>query len=269
MKNDGKGDKKSKEKAADKNSPFAVLKEMKAKLEKSEEAAKEAKKNPAGKAVAPQTSVPKRGYEPPRKATPAQYEAQHEDEALSFHRMMSGVTPLDRGAARIPKSQHALAPTMTAELAARRQANAQTAAEIEAEEVHAHLRALVEGGTRFEVEDDGRNVEGRRVDLPVEALRRLRRGIVPIDARLDLHGMHAGEARESLERFLREKRARGDKCVLVVHGKGDHSPRGHAVLRGEIAAWLSQGNASEHVAAFATAMAEDGGEGAVYVLLRK
>jgi DNA-nicking Smr family endonuclease len=41
------------------------------------------------------------------------------------------------------------------------------------------------------------------------------------------------------------------------------------VLRGEIAAWLSQGRAREHVAAFATARKDDGGEGAVYVALRR
>jgi DNA-nicking Smr family endonuclease len=41
------------------------------------------------------------------------------------------------------------------------------------------------------------------------------------------------------------------------------------VLRGEISAWLSQGAASEHVAAFATARAADGGEGALYLLLRR
>jgi len=54
-----------------------------------------------------------------------------------------------------------------------------------------------------------------------------------------------------------------------VHGKGDHSPRGHGVLRLEIAGWLAEGAASEHVAAFATATNDDGGEGAVYVLLRR
>ena len=112
-------DKKSKEKPADKHSPFAVLKEMKAKLEKSEEAAKEAKKAPAGKtnpnwtppANAP--SAKRSGYDPqpPRRpSTASQNEraAQHEDDALSFHRLMSGVTPLDRKSARIPKSQHHL-----------------------------------------------------------------------------------------------------------------------------------------------------------------
>jgi DNA-nicking Smr family endonuclease len=66
-----------------------------------------------------------------------------------------------------------------------------------------------------------------------------------------------------------ELRARGERCVLVIHGKGDHSPRGAGVLRGEIAAWLSQGASSEQVAAFATAQRDDGGEGAVYVLLRR
>jgi DNA-nicking Smr family endonuclease len=55
--------------------------------------------------------------------------------------------------------------------------------------------------------------------------------------------------------------------VLVVHGRGEHSPRGHGILRGEMAAWLSQGSASVHVAAFATAEPQDGGEGAIYVLL--
>jgi DNA-nicking Smr family endonuclease len=246
-----KGEKKRRDAA----SPFAALKGMKAKLE--EEAA--AKKAPAKRASAGKAASS------PRPTTAAQ----HEDEALSFHRMMSGVTPLDRKAARIPKSAHELPTTPALERAARNREDAKSAAEREAEEVHAHLRALVEGNTRFEVEDDGRHVEGRRVDLPADMLRRLRRGTVPIDARLDLHGLHAGEAREALEKFLREKRVQGEKCVLVVHGKGEHSPRGQGVLRGEIAAWLSQSSASEHVAAFATAVGEDGGGGAVYVLLRR
>ncbi len=56
--------------------------------------------------------------------------------------------------------------------------------------------------------------------------------------------------------------------MLVIHGRGDHSPAGVGVLRGEIAAWLSQGRSSQHVAAFATAIADDGGDGALYVLLR-
>ena len=105
--------------------------------------------------------------------------------------------------------------------------------------------------------------------MPFDALRRLRRGLLPIDARVDLHGSTAREARTQLELFLRTMRTRGERCVLVIHGKGAHSPDGTGVLRGEISAWLSQGPASEHVAAFATATGGDGGEGAVYVLLRR
>jgi DNA-nicking Smr family endonuclease len=176
--------------------------------------------------------------------------------------MMSGVTPLGTPARRIPRSEAALP---ASQLDARR-ARADAAAEEEAASVHAHLRALIEGGT-FEVEDDGHRAEGRRVGVSPDVVRKLRRGLMPIDARLDLHGLTAEGARAALDRFLGEKRARGERCVLVVHGKGGHSPGGRGVLRGEIAAWLSQGSASLHVEAFATAQPEEGGEGAVYVLL--
>ncbi len=193
------------------------------------------------------------------------------DDALSFHRLMSGVTPLDpaKSPARVPKSQAAVGTSAAADEARRRRAEGLSAEEREAEAVRDHLRQLVEGNARFEVSDDGRRVEGRRVDLPPDALRRLRRGVMPIDGQLDLHGSPADEARSRLETFLREKRVRGEKCVLVVHGKGEHSPGGQGVLRGEMAAWLSQGRASEHVAAFASAANDDGGSGAVYVLLRR
>lgn len=139
------------------------------------------------------------------------------------------------------------------------------------EAVRAHLRGLVEGdgSERFEVSDDGRMIEGYRPEVDRTTLRRLRRGELPVDGRIDLHGLAAGAARESVEAFVRRARGRGDRVLLLVHGKGDHSPGGRGVLRGEIAAWLSQGEASRSVAAFATAASEDGGEGALYVLLRR
>jgi DNA-nicking Smr family endonuclease len=247
-------DKKKKSKV-DKDSPFAALEQVKAKMVREEE--ERAATKAQGKRPPPMTTPSQRPTKPPR--------ADPEEDRLAFHRLMSGVVPLDSKQGRVAKSQ---VPRST-ELVPARPKDLKSAAQLEAEEVHAHLRALVEGKERFEVEDDGRRVEGRRVDLPVDMLRKLRRGLVPIDARMDLHGLGAGEARAAVESFLRDKRVAGERCVLVVHGKGDHSPRGQPVLRGEIAAWLSQGPASEHVAAFATATSDDGGEGAVYVLLRK
>jgi len=110
-------------------------------------------------------------------------------------------------------------------------------------------------------------VEGRRVDAAPDLVRSLRRGSLPIDGRVDLHGLTAPQAQEKLVEFLRTMRSRNERCVLVIHGKGERT--GGGVLRGEIAAWLSQGKAREHVAAFTTARDDDGGEGALYVALRR
>jgi DNA-nicking Smr family endonuclease len=205
---------------------------------------------------------PKKAKKAPPSPRASQKDAP-EDEALLLHRMFAGVRPLDRPHERV--SKQTIERSSSVEQLARR---GQEIAAAEADEVHEHLRSLVEGKARFEVTDDGLRVEGRRTDVPLDALRRLRRGLMPIDARVDLHGLNVTEARAQIETFLATMRARHEHCVLIIHGKGMHSPSRTSVLRGEITAWLSQGAASQHVAAFATADAEDGGEGATYVLLR-
>lgn len=175
------------------------------------------------------------------------------DETASFADLLFGVKPL----ARPPRVAPPPAP-------------APVEAEAEAEAARAQLRALVSGGdARFEIHDDGHRIEGRRLDVDPRALRRLRRGELAVDLRCDLHGLSAAEARARLEDVLPRARQRGDLLLLLIHGKGINSPGGKGVLRGEMAAWLSQGPASVHVAAFTTAADQDGGEGAVYVLLRK
>jgi DNA-nicking Smr family endonuclease len=133
----------------------------------------------------------------------------------------------------------------------------------------ARMRSLVSEGVRFETTDDGERLEGRRMDVDPRELRRLRRGQYAVDGKLDLHGLGTDAAREAVEAFVKKRAGDGDQVVLVVHGKGTHSPRGQAVLRGEIAAWLSQGRSSRHVAAFATAPDDDGGTGALLVLLAR
>lgn len=231
--------------------PFDGLRKLKDELQKRED---DKAKATGKKAPAPAPAVAAR-------TTPAE----PEDEALLLHRLFAGVQPLERkGGSRVPRQK--VERSAAVEQRAR---GAREAAQAEADAVHERLRSLVEGRARFEVSDDGHRVEGRRVDVPIDMVRKLRRGSVPVDGRLDLHGMGAGEARGQLELFLRTMRARGERCVVVIHGKGSHSPRGMGVLRGEIGAWLSQGASSEHVAAFCTADVAEGGEGAVYVLLRR
>jgi DNA-nicking Smr family endonuclease len=244
--------------------PFEALRALREDLKKRDDAAASAARQAKGGSgqTAAKPSPPLAGpVARPVSSPPA---SSDDDDALTMHRIFAGVAPLDRTRGRLPKQRIDRSPAVEGlpeQIA--------DAARAEADAVHTHLRTLVEGGSRFEVEDDGTRVEGRRVDLPLDALRRLRRGSLPIDARVDLHGLTAQQARAQVEVFLRTMRARGERCVLVIHGKGEHSPHGAGVLRGEIAAWLSQGAASEHVAAFATAVVSDGGAGAVYVLLRR
>ena len=223
---------------------------------KNREAERQKAGGTTGQPPPPARAAPRR--EAPRPAASAL------DDELSFHRMMSGVTPLDGGTkSRVPRTADINPGTQkqkTAEIQAR--------AAVEAEKALEHLHSLVEDVARFEVSDDGKRVEGRRLDTPPDLVRSLRRGLLPVDGRLDLHGMSAPQAQESLATFLRTMRARNERCVLVIHGKGERHA-GAGVLRGEIAAWLSQGRGREHVAAFATARDEDGGEGALYVALRR
>jgi DNA-nicking Smr family endonuclease len=244
------------DKKTKKGGPFDALQGLKDKLaaEEKARAAVPSKRPPAAPPVRP--ARPKSGA--PSGGGSA------EDDALHFHRLFGGVDPIDRSRGRVPKQRGERSDAM--EIAARRGAEVERA---ENAAVHERMRELVEGTARFEVADDGRRVEGRRVDVPIDTLRRLRRGNYPVDARVDLHGMGVDQARATLEAFLASTRARGERCVLVIHGKGEHSPQGIGVLRGEMAAWLSQGTASQHVGAFASASDRDGGDGAVYVLLRR
>lgn len=98
-----------------------------------------------------------------------------------------------------------------------------------------------------------------------QTLRRLRRGHWRIQAQLDLHGFTRDEARLELAAFLNDSNQRGFRCVCVIHGKGLSSKHGGPVLKRRIGSWLSQ---REDVLAFCQARPEDGGSGAVLVLLK-
>lgn len=236
--------------AKDPPNAFAGLRDLRDQLAKQEEEKAKVAKAPPPKPRAPPGNA--------AASAPTGSNTSSGDEELAFHRLMSGVTPLEEKSRRVAR-------VATAEAAKLDRRNVQR----EPDTTMEHLRVLIDEGSKFEVVDDGRRVEGHRIDVPPDFVRRLRRGGFPVDGSLDLHGLSAAESRTALEAFLRDKRARGERCVLVVHGKGAHSPAGIGILRGEMSAWLSQASPSVHVAAFTTALDSDGGEGAVYVLLRR
>ena len=101
---------------------------------------------------------------------------------------------------------------------------------------------------------------------------RLARGTEPIDARIDLHGKTQGEAHVALLRFLRGAQADGAKYVLVITGKGARatdiwSERG--VLKRQVPLWLGLPEFHRYVVGFEQAHVGHGGEGALYVRVRR
>lgn len=107
---------------------------------------------------------------------------------------------------------------------------------------------------------------------------RLKRGRIDIDARLDLHGMTQRAAYSALRRFLVVAQARGWRLVLVITGKGgsafDRVERGwgaepRGVLRRIVPQWLAGPDLRPLVAGYRAAHLRHGGEGALYVQIRR
>ena len=97
-------------------------------------------------------------------------------------------------------------------------------------------------------------------------LRKLKRGDYAPDMRIDLHGLMATEAVKRVTQVLDGGPSRRPRCLCVVHGRGLHSAGNVAVLKSRVRAVLA---AHPAVLAFADAPKTDGGQGAVYVLLRR
>jgi DNA-nicking Smr family endonuclease len=98
---------------------------------------------------------------------------------------------------------------------------------------------------------------------------RLRRGQLPVEGRLDLHGLTQNEAHRALTAFLAASRDAGRRCVLVITGKGLGPDGSVGVLRAAVPRWLNEASNRRHVFAFRQAVPRDGGEGALYVLLKR
>jgi DNA-nicking Smr family endonuclease len=98
---------------------------------------------------------------------------------------------------------------------------------------------------------------------------RVARGTHSIDGRLDLHGMTQDEAHGALLSFLRGNQARGAKLVLVITGKGARGGAAGGVLRRMVPLWLGLPELRGLVIGFENAATGHGGEGALYVRLRR
>ncbi|MBV9418709.1 MAG: Smr/MutS family protein [Alphaproteobacteria bacterium] len=109
---------------------------------------------------------------------------------------------------------------------------------------------------------------------------RMRRGVLEPDARLDLHGITESAAHNRLLVFLKNAQLRGHKLVLVVTGKGkaqaedapfdmELNQRSRGVLKTAVPRWLEEHDFAGLVASTRAAHKKHGGEGALYIYLRK
>lgn len=105
---------------------------------------------------------------------------------------------------------------------------------------------------------------------------RLKRGKIPLEGRLDLHGKTQNEAYDALLDFIPHAYSQGKRCVLVITGKGSRQDSSASlltptigILKQKTPEWLNTSPLNAYVLRIETARQIHGGEGAIYVLLRR
>jgi DNA-nicking Smr family endonuclease len=187
------------------------------------------------------------------------------DDDRLFEQAMRGVTPLSaaergRRASPLPAAPGAVPrPSRTALRAQARREDALADAD---------LVELVAKPGRLTIEEVGETVAGFSDGVDRRLLRRLASGDYAIDAEVDLHGLTRERAAAVLERTVRQAFADGQRCLLIIHGRGLGSGDEGPVLKRMVIDALG-GSLGRLVLAFASAPPASGGTGAVVVLLRK
>jgi DNA-nicking Smr family endonuclease len=113
---------------------------------------------------------------------------------------------------------------------------------------------------------------GRLVDLDAATAKKFRKGRMPCDARLDLHGLTLAQAHSSLVHFIRNQSESGARSVLVITGKGAVDPtteRPRGRIKAELMHWLNAAPLRHVILAVTEANPKQSTGGAVYILLKR
>lgn len=170
-------------------------------------------------------------------------------EDAEFRRAVADVAPLS------PQQRHALKGPPPPPQAAQRRRDELMA-------LHESLHGPV---SLEDALDSGEELSFLRDGLSRQLLRQLRRGHWVVQDGIDLHGMDRVTAADAVSVFLRDSAARGLRCVRIVHGKGLGSKNREPVLKAKLRKWLPP---RDEVLAFCQAPDNDGGGGALLVLLK-
>jgi len=113
--------------------------------------------------------------------------------------------------------------------------------------------------------------------LDRQTARKLEKGALAVEARLDLHGMRQRDAHTALRKLLKWAQSKDYRHVLVITGKGSgggeassfYEEDARGILRQPVPHWLAHGDLAPLIVSFSEAPRRLGGEGALYVRLRK
>jgi DNA-nicking Smr family endonuclease len=177
-------------------------------------------------------------------------------DANIFNQAMSGVVPLEKkGTKKIPAHEKKTTPPYPVH-------------DVD-QEVMNHLRDLVDGTADMDITFSDEYIEGSISGMDKNTMKRLKRGQIPVQDHIDLHGLTQKDAEIRVREFLIRSQGRGLQCLLIIHGRGLNSPDSIPVLKERLPVWLNRGPARKIVKAFSSARPYDGGTGAIYVLLRR
>lgn len=110
---------------------------------------------------------------------------------------------------------------------------------------------------------------GTTTGMDRRTAQRLKRGKLDVEGRIDLHGHTQASAHRALERFLHDGYMAGTRTVIVITGKGDRLGGKPGVLRDAVPRWFNEMPMRQWVAGFSYAAPKDGGDGALYVRLKR
>ena len=128
------------------------------------------------------------------------------------------------------------------------------------------MAALLDELSDADFLETGEHLAYAQPGVQKSVVKKLRSGRYAVQSEIDLHGLTVTEARAELGAFLAEAQQRRHLCVRVIHGKGLRNVDGPARLKPAVNAWLQR---NRQVLAFCSARVQDGGTGAVYVLLKR
>jgi DNA-nicking Smr family endonuclease len=195
----------------------------------------------------------------------------HDDDHDVWNHTAQSVEPLKKA-----KDRHHPAAERAAEVAPR-----PAAKQHEAAQAKPHKPAHGKGSSPVPVVKPKSAVPPPIATFDRQKVRQIRSGQVDIEARIDLHGMRQDEAHVALSRFLHRCQNKGQRWVLVITGKGKltdsdpHAPfdltqqRERGVLKRNVPRWLDEPDLRHIVVSYTTAAIQHGGEGALYIHLRR